>query len=88
MPWILNFKNGVLNGVFEFQEFIGDHFLIDVKRNGDHFGVDLRGVDLRIISGLGIISGAIHIIWESPEILHNSPRLSCRSPNHPDKIPF
>ena len=57
MPWILNFKTGVLNGVFEFQEFIGDHFVVDVKRNGDHFGVDLRGVDLRIISGWGSFRG-------------------------------
>ena len=32
-----------------FQELIGDHFGVDVKRNGDHFWVDL-----------GIISGAVH----------------------------
>ena len=36
-----------------FQELIGDHFGVDVKRNGDHFGVDLG-----IISGLRIISGS------------------------------
>ena len=32
----------------------GDHFGVDVKRNGDHFGVDFG-----IISGLGIISGSL-----------------------------
>ena len=36
-----------------FQELIEDHFRVDVKRNGDHFGVDLG-----IISGLGTISGS------------------------------
>ena len=37
-----------------FQGLIGDHFGVDVERNGDHFGVDLG-----IFSGLGIISGAV-----------------------------
>ena len=36
-----------------FQGLIGDHFGVDVERNGDHFGVDLG-----VISGLGIISGS------------------------------
>ena len=35
---------------------IGDHFGVDVKRNGDHFGVDLG-----IISGSAIISGAVQM---------------------------
>ena len=35
---------------------IGDHFGVDLKRNGDHFGVDLG-----IISGLEIISGAVQM---------------------------
>ena len=39
-----------------FQELIGDHFGVDVKRNGDNFGVDLG-----IISGFGIISGAVQV---------------------------
>ena len=37
-----------------FLKFNGDHFGLDVKRNGGHFGVDLR-----IILGLGIISGSV-----------------------------
>ena len=32
--------------------FLGDHFGVDKKKSGDHFGVG-------IISGLGIISGAV-----------------------------
>ena len=39
---------------FAFVKLIGDHFGGDVKRNGHHFGVDFG-----IISGLGIISGAL-----------------------------
>ena len=31
-----------------------DHFGVDKKKSGDHFGVNLE-----IISGLGIISGAV-----------------------------
>ena len=42
-----------------FQELIiGDHFGIDVKRNGEHFGVDL-----------GIISGAVQFPKWGPLML-------------------
>ena len=117
MPWILNFKNGILtlfklkfqndvedakvdiqairwqalknhihcsemlNAIQErkrcnrlviipwrntipFQELIGDHFRVEVKRNGDHLGVDLG-----IISGLEIISGSgsFRGVYSSPK---------------------
>ena len=47
-PVIIPWRNTI-----PFQELIGDHFRVDVKRNGDHFGVDLG-----IISGLKTISGS------------------------------
>ena len=47
-----------------FQELIGDHFRVEVKRNGDHLGVDLG-----IISGLEIISGSgsFRGVYSSPK---------------------
>ena len=47
-----------------FQELIEDHFGVDAKRNGDHFGVDLG-----TISGLGIISGAVQFPKWGPLML-------------------
>ena len=63
----------VLEDIIPFLKLIGEHFGVDVKRNGDHFRVsiisgsiwgsfqcwDNFGVDLGIISVLGIISGSI-----------------------------
>ena len=64
----------VLEDIIPFLKLIGEHFGVDVKRNGDHFRVsiisgsiqgdhfsvgDHFGVDLGIISVLGIISGSI-----------------------------
>ena len=50
-----------------FEELIWDHFGVNVKRNGDHFGVGiiLGSILIGLISGLGIISGAVHISCES-----------------------
>ena len=36
--------------------FLGDHFGVNKKKSGNHFGVDLG-----IISELGIISGAVQV---------------------------
>ena len=52
-----------------FQELIGDHFGVDVNRNGNHFKV-------------GIISGAVHLTTAAPLLrteflfIGSEPRLS------------
>ena len=45
---IIRWRNTIL-----FQELIGDHFGVDVNRNGNHFKV-------------GIISGAVHLTTAAP----------------------
>ena len=55
-----------------FQKLIRDHFGVDVKRNGDHFGVDLGIISgLEIIWGLGIISGAVQVFSPKREAEHD-----------------
>ena len=52
--YVVHFNQSIVLGYHSIPKLIGDHFGVDVKRNGDPFGVDLG-----ITSGLEIISGAV-----------------------------